>query len=101
MRCNCRLFECSGLLCANVLKVASIKSVNRFLERYVLQRWRKDVHLMHSRIFFDEEYPHMNDGFDKIKDIEKAFNETVDFAIATPTRLARLRQAMKAPERSY
>ncbi|KAI5662605.1 hypothetical protein M9H77_21928 [Catharanthus roseus] len=75
--CNCRLFECSRLLCAHTLKVASIKRVDIFSEKkYVLQIWRKDVHRRHSRIFFDEGYPHITDDFEKIKDIEKAFNET-------------------------
>ncbi|KAI5667143.1 hypothetical protein M9H77_16996 [Catharanthus roseus] len=82
--CNCRLFECSGLFCAHILKVASIKRVNRFLKRCVLRRWRKDVHCKHSRIFFNEGYPHMTDDFEKIKDVEKAFNKTVDLAIANP-----------------
>ncbi|KAI5675891.1 hypothetical protein M9H77_06841 [Catharanthus roseus] len=60
-----------GLLCAHTLKVTSIKRVNRFPERYVLQRWRKNVHRRHLRIFFDEGYPHMIDDIEKIKDVEK------------------------------
>ncbi|KAI5667237.1 hypothetical protein M9H77_17090 [Catharanthus roseus] len=81
--CTHRLFECSGLSCAHILKVASIKRVDIFLERYILRRWKKDVHHRYSRIFFDEGYPHLIDDFGKIKDIEKAFNETLDLAIAT------------------
>ncbi|KAI5654189.1 hypothetical protein M9H77_31376 [Catharanthus roseus] len=78
---------CFGLLCAHILKVASIKRVNRFPNRYVLRRWRKDVHHRYSRIFFDEGYPHITCDFEKIKDVKKAFNETVDSAIATLARL--------------
>ncbi|KAI5682322.1 hypothetical protein M9H77_03550 [Catharanthus roseus] len=74
LKCNCRLFECSEMLCTHILKVASIKR-------------KKDVHRRHSRIFFDEGYPHMIDEFEKIKDVKKAFNETVDLAIAIPARL--------------
>ncbi|KAI5663151.1 hypothetical protein M9H77_22474 [Catharanthus roseus] len=81
---NCGLFECSGLLCAHTIKIASIKRVNRFPKRYVLRRWRKDVLHRHSRIFFDEGYPHMTNNFEKIKDVKKAFNEIVDLVIASP-----------------
>ncbi|KAI5653190.1 hypothetical protein M9H77_30377 [Catharanthus roseus] len=77
-------------------RVASIKRVNRFPERYVLRRCREDVHRRHSRIFFNEGYPQMTNEFEKIKDVEKAFNETVGLAIVTPERLVRLRQAIES-----
>ncbi|KAI5663310.1 hypothetical protein M9H77_22633 [Catharanthus roseus] len=39
---------------------------------------------------------HMTDNFEKIKYVEKVFNETIELTIATPTRLVRLRQAIES-----
>jgi hypothetical protein len=48
--CVCRMFEFKGILCRHALFVLSQKSVTVLLERYILDRWRKDIKRKHTYI---------------------------------------------------
>lgn len=96
LKCNCRSFESKGLLCAHILIVASMKDVRRFHERYLLRRWRKDVHRRYKRIFFDEGYPHMTIEFAKFKELEKIFNDVADIALSSHEKTLKFKQILES-----
>jgi zinc finger SWIM domain-containing protein 3 len=41
--CICRMFEFRGILCRHVLFVLSHECVTVLPDRYILDRWRKDI----------------------------------------------------------
>ncbi|KAF5482446.1 hypothetical protein F2P56_003016 [Juglans regia] len=43
IKCTCALFEIMGIICRHVFKVCQMKKIHMLLERYVLDRWRKDL----------------------------------------------------------
>ncbi|XP_041016292.1 protein FAR-RED ELONGATED HYPOCOTYL 3-like [Juglans microcarpa x Juglans regia] len=43
IKCTCALFETRGILCRHVFKVCQIKKIHVLPERYILDRWRKDL----------------------------------------------------------
>ncbi|KAF5445781.1 hypothetical protein F2P56_034805 [Juglans regia] len=43
LKCTCALFEMKGILCRHVLKVCQMKKIHSVPEKYVLDRWRKDL----------------------------------------------------------
>ncbi|KAF5445046.1 hypothetical protein F2P56_034129 [Juglans regia] len=43
MKCTCALFEMRGIICKRVFKVCQMKKIHVLLERYILDRWRKDL----------------------------------------------------------
>jgi hypothetical protein len=44
----CRMFEFKGILCRHVLFVLSQESVTVLSDRYILDRWRKDIKRKHT-----------------------------------------------------
>ncbi|KAF5475279.1 hypothetical protein F2P56_007102 [Juglans regia] len=43
IQCTCALFEMRGILCRHAFKVCQMKYIHVLLEKYVLDRWRKDL----------------------------------------------------------
>ncbi|XP_042964802.1 protein FAR-RED ELONGATED HYPOCOTYL 3-like [Carya illinoinensis] len=43
VKCSCALFEMRGILCRHVLAIMRVNKVKRVLEKYILDRWRKDI----------------------------------------------------------
>ncbi|XP_035547360.1 protein FAR1-RELATED SEQUENCE 4-like [Juglans regia] len=43
IKCTCALFEMRGILCRHVFKLCQIKKIHVLPERYILDRWRKDL----------------------------------------------------------
>ncbi|KAG2670594.1 hypothetical protein I3760_14G093100 [Carya illinoinensis] len=41
--CSCALFEMRGILCRHVLAIMRVNKVKKVLEKYILDRWRKDI----------------------------------------------------------
>ncbi|XP_021867302.2 protein FAR1-RELATED SEQUENCE 6 isoform X2 [Spinacia oleracea] len=50
VRCDCKLFECHGILCRHIIRVLDLYSVQKVPEKYVLRRWCKDVRRKYSNI---------------------------------------------------
>ncbi|XP_042974898.1 protein FAR-RED IMPAIRED RESPONSE 1-like [Carya illinoinensis] len=43
VKCSCALFEMRGILCRHVLGIMRVNKVRSVLEKYILNRWRKDI----------------------------------------------------------
>ncbi|XP_042947770.1 protein FAR1-RELATED SEQUENCE 5-like [Carya illinoinensis] len=43
VKCSCALFEMRGILCRHVLAIMRVNKVKRVPEKYILDRWRKDI----------------------------------------------------------
>ncbi|XP_062145414.1 protein FAR1-RELATED SEQUENCE 2-like [Alnus glutinosa] len=50
VKCTCALFEVKGILCRHSLFVLRTKKVTTLPQRYVLDRWRKDVKREYSKV---------------------------------------------------
>ncbi|XP_021764613.1 protein FAR1-RELATED SEQUENCE 1-like [Chenopodium quinoa] len=48
--CECKLFECHGIMCRHQFKVFDDNWVKEVPSKYILRRWRKDVHRRHTRV---------------------------------------------------
>jgi hypothetical protein len=50
VKCTCALFEVRGILCRHSLSVLRTKKVTTLPQRYVLDRWRKDINREYSKV---------------------------------------------------
>ncbi|XP_062145444.1 protein FAR1-RELATED SEQUENCE 8-like [Alnus glutinosa] len=50
VKCTCALFEVRGILCKHSLSVLRTKKVTTLPQRYVLDRWRKDIKREYSKV---------------------------------------------------
>ncbi|XP_021728487.1 protein FAR1-RELATED SEQUENCE 1-like [Chenopodium quinoa] len=48
--CDCKHFECHGIICRHMILVYDLNGVTVVPEKYVLRRWRKDVQRKHTRV---------------------------------------------------
>ncbi|XP_021729415.1 protein FAR-RED IMPAIRED RESPONSE 1-like [Chenopodium quinoa] len=48
--CDCKHFECHGIICRHMNHVYDLNSEGIVPEKYVLRRWRKDVQRKHTRV---------------------------------------------------
>ncbi|XP_057252341.1 protein FAR1-RELATED SEQUENCE 6 isoform X1 [Beta vulgaris subsp. vulgaris] len=48
--CACKLFECNGIMCRHMIYVYEIHDQLEVPKKYILRRWRKDVHRKHTRV---------------------------------------------------
>ena len=48
--CVCRIFEFKGILCRHALFVLSQESVTVLPDRYILNKWRKDIKRKHTYV---------------------------------------------------
>ncbi|XP_021769850.1 protein FAR-RED IMPAIRED RESPONSE 1-like [Chenopodium quinoa] len=48
--CDCRKFETFGILCKHVIRVFDLNGVVDIPNKYVLDRWRKDIPRKHTRV---------------------------------------------------
>uniref|UniRef100_A0A803N7A6 Protein FAR1-RELATED SEQUENCE n=1 Tax=Chenopodium quinoa TaxID=63459 RepID=A0A803N7A6_CHEQI len=48
--CECKLFECHGIMCRHQFKVYDVNNVTEVPSKYLVRRWRKDVHRRHTRV---------------------------------------------------
>ncbi|KAL2894668.1 Protein FAR1-RELATED SEQUENCE 6 [Bienertia sinuspersici] len=48
IRCSCIMFETHGILCRHVIMVMDMNLYEEPPEKYVLQRWRKDIRRKHA-----------------------------------------------------
>ncbi|KAI5680314.1 hypothetical protein M9H77_01541 [Catharanthus roseus] len=57
---------------------------------------KKEMHMRHTRIFFEEGYPRMSMEFEKYKELEKIFNEIVDLALSSEARILKFKQLLES-----
>ncbi|KAG6646712.1 hypothetical protein CIPAW_07G027200 [Carya illinoinensis] len=50
VKCSCALFEMRGILCRHVLGIMRVNKVRSVPEKYILDRWRKDIKRTHTLI---------------------------------------------------
>ncbi|XP_062164895.1 protein FAR1-RELATED SEQUENCE 5-like [Alnus glutinosa] len=50
VKCTCAMFEVKGILCRHSLSVLRTKKVTTLPQRYVLDRWRKDIKREYSKV---------------------------------------------------
>ncbi|XP_042958181.1 protein FAR-RED ELONGATED HYPOCOTYL 3-like [Carya illinoinensis] len=43
VKCSCGLFEMRGILCRNILAIFKCNGIKTMQDRYILNRWRKDI----------------------------------------------------------
>ncbi|XP_042942856.1 protein FAR1-RELATED SEQUENCE 5-like [Carya illinoinensis] len=43
VKCSCALFEMRGILCRHILAIMRVNKVRSVPEKYILDRWRKDI----------------------------------------------------------
>ena len=48
--CECRYFECHGIICRHIIKVFEMNNFYEIPDKYILRRWRKDVIRKHTRV---------------------------------------------------
>ncbi|KAL8555973.1 hypothetical protein ACS0TY_003693 [Phlomoides rotata] len=90
LNCQCHGFEFRGLLCCHILTVMTMKDIRSINERYILTRWRKDVYMRHSSIFFEGGYPYMTEEYKRYQQVEKKNQECVDTAIGSSQHMDKL-----------
>ncbi|XP_021719788.1 uncharacterized protein LOC110687442 [Chenopodium quinoa] len=50
VQCDCRKFETSGILCKHCIRILDENLVEDLPEKYVVDRWRKDIPRKHTRV---------------------------------------------------
>ncbi|XP_021751562.1 protein FAR1-RELATED SEQUENCE 6-like [Chenopodium quinoa] len=50
VQCDCRKFETSGILCKHCIRLLDENLVEDLPEKYVVDRWRKDIPRKHTRV---------------------------------------------------
>ncbi|XP_021727910.1 protein FAR-RED IMPAIRED RESPONSE 1-like [Chenopodium quinoa] len=50
VQCDCRKFETSGILCKHYITILDVNLVEDLPEKYVVDRWRKDIPRKHTRV---------------------------------------------------
>ncbi|XP_021724311.1 protein FAR1-RELATED SEQUENCE 2-like [Chenopodium quinoa] len=48
--CDCKHFECHGIICRHMIFVYDHCGVSIVPEKYILRRWRKDIQRKHTRV---------------------------------------------------
>ncbi|XP_021743975.1 protein FAR1-RELATED SEQUENCE 6-like [Chenopodium quinoa] len=48
--CDCKHFECHGIICRHMIFVYDLSGVGIVPEKYILRRWRKDMQRKHTRV---------------------------------------------------
>src|SRR6185437_8104482 len=48
--CDCRHFECHGIICRHIIKVLDMSGVTEVPSMYVVDRWRKDISRKHTLV---------------------------------------------------
>uniref|UniRef100_A0A803LVU7 Protein FAR1-RELATED SEQUENCE n=1 Tax=Chenopodium quinoa TaxID=63459 RepID=A0A803LVU7_CHEQI len=50
VECECKMFECSGILYRHCINALEVQQVSDEPKKYLLDRWRKDIYCKHSRM---------------------------------------------------
>ncbi|KAI8536262.1 hypothetical protein RHMOL_Rhmol10G0243100 [Rhododendron molle] len=94
--CNCRLFESKGMVCTHMISVWSKKKLEVVPDKYILQRWSKNLIRSHTKIKVSYVNWNSKPEFARYDGLLKLFNEAADkamYSIAKTHRMVdRLRQ---------
>ncbi|XP_021729721.1 protein FAR1-RELATED SEQUENCE 7-like [Chenopodium quinoa] len=50
VECECKMFECSGILCRHCINALEVQQISDVPKKYILDRWRKYIYRKHSRV---------------------------------------------------
>lgn len=67
--CECKLFEFTGILCKHILRCIELEEIRFIPQKYILDRWRKDVVREYERIRVGYYDPDHSDRVKKLLDI--------------------------------
>ncbi|KAH6783091.1 hypothetical protein C2S52_008050 [Perilla frutescens var. hirtella] len=96
LECSCKNFEFRGLLCCHIFETLRTLRIDNVNERYIMRRWRKDVHRPCSSIFFSGGYPHMTDDYKEYQELEKYFQRCTDLAFGNKTMTTFMKAKFKS-----
>ncbi|XP_056690142.1 protein FAR1-RELATED SEQUENCE 6-like [Spinacia oleracea] len=49
-KCDCKHFECHGIMCRHIIKVLDVEDVENVPAGYIVDRWRKDIQRKHTLV---------------------------------------------------
>ncbi|XP_056690054.1 protein FAR1-RELATED SEQUENCE 5-like [Spinacia oleracea] len=49
-KCDCKYFECHGIVCRHIIKVLDMENVVTIPASYIMDRWRKDIQRKHTLV---------------------------------------------------
>ncbi|XP_041025521.1 protein FAR-RED IMPAIRED RESPONSE 1-like [Juglans microcarpa x Juglans regia] len=81
-KCVCGLFEMRGIICRHILAIFSAKKVRELPEKYILDRWRKDIKRKYTFISRSYDIADQRPETVRYKRILKTFNEVVTNAVS-------------------
>ncbi|KAF4355316.1 hypothetical protein F8388_026586 [Cannabis sativa] len=89
--CSCGLFQFRGILCKHAISVLLKMEVINVPEKYILQRWRKDLKRCHTRVkvgYYDDWTSNLEaQRYDKLR---KKFDEVADLAVVSDEKMMQL-----------
>ncbi|GAB2266337.1 hypothetical protein Dimus_001348 [Dionaea muscipula] len=94
--CNCRLFKSKRMVCTHMIVVWTRKKLIEVPEKFILQRWRKDVLRTHTKVrvsYIDSERKPEWVRYDKFL---KVFKEEADKVICSKVKSDRMEAALKS-----
>ncbi|XP_056690151.1 protein FAR1-RELATED SEQUENCE 6-like [Spinacia oleracea] len=68
-KCDCKHFECHGIVCRHIIKVLDVENVETVPAAYIVDRWRKDIQRKHTLVkvaYHDPEKTEEVKRYDKI-----------------------------------
>ncbi|XP_071687218.1 uncharacterized protein [Rutidosis leptorrhynchoides] len=99
VKCVCRLFESRGMLCRHAITVLIDNNVYSLPNRYILNRWRKDVKRRHTKVkvsYSDWDgsevgtrYNKMCTAFSEVADLASEFEEKCSLVLNKVNELKR------------
>ncbi|KAF5477965.1 hypothetical protein F2P56_004568 [Juglans regia] len=81
-KCVCELFEMRGIICRHILAIFSAKKVREFPEKYILDRWRKDIKHKYTIISRSYDIADQKPETVRYKRILETFNEVIINAVS-------------------
>ncbi|XP_035541462.1 protein FAR-RED IMPAIRED RESPONSE 1-like [Juglans regia] len=82
-KCVCGLFEMRGIICRHILAIFSAKKVRELPEKYILDRWRKDIKRAYTFISTNYDAVDRRPETVRYKRILRTFNEVITNAVST------------------
>ncbi|XP_026386411.1 protein FAR1-RELATED SEQUENCE 6-like isoform X1 [Papaver somniferum] len=78
--CSCSKFEFTGILCRHAIYVFIRHKVHLFPNKYIMQRWRKDVKRCHTKVKLKYSDWDTTPEAQRCDKMEKSFNEIKEMA---------------------
>ncbi|XP_021729707.1 protein FAR1-RELATED SEQUENCE 6-like [Chenopodium quinoa] len=80
VQCVCRKFETSGILCKHCIRILDENEVEDLPQKYILDRWRKDVPRKHTRVKVSYHDPGDTENVQRFNRIMEKFEPICDTA---------------------